>query len=105
MICTVGNMWGGLNSSQLSAERIIRLHHSIHYWRKRRGESDPCNDRHIALPDNWDTLRNLVIKRDKACVNCSGEGYAVHHIDKDRLNNDMGNLVYLCVPCHLDKHH
>jgi len=28
----------------------------------------------------------------------------VHHIDRDIYNNAMTNLLYLCVPCHLDQH-
>lgn len=27
-----------------------------------------------------------------------------HHIDHDRSNNSLGNLVYLCQRCHLDVH-
>ena len=28
----------------------------------------------------------------------------IHHIDKNRLNNKMNNLMVLCRPCHLKEH-
>ena len=59
----------------------------------------------IPLPDNWDVLRGLVIERDGVCVECGDSGHSVHHIDRDRTNNELDNLSYLCWLCHRGKHH
>ena len=48
------------------------------------------------------------------CVEAKGEychicgthkNINVHHIDADRSNNDLSNLVPLCANCHADVHH
>ena len=39
---------------------------------------------------------------------CCGETEGrldLHHIDKDRTNNDLSNLMILCVRCHTKLHH
>jgi hypothetical protein len=57
------------------------------------------------LPPDWELIRAKIILRDKVCQGCGGEGRAVHHKDKNRLNNDRSNLVYLCDTCHFAMHH
>lgn len=63
---------------------------------------------------NWkngkSTYRNVLIKskEKKACNLCSKNDIrllAVHHVDKNNLNNDIDNLVWLCHNCHFLVHH
>lgn len=47
-------------------------------------------------------------ERDKKCTLCLTKDYrvlAVHHIDKNRKNNDLSNLSWLCHNCHYLVHH
>jgi len=53
--------------------------------------SEPLKDR-VKLRDNH-KCRNPRCKYD-------GDFFNVHHIDIDIYNNDMSNLIYLCVSCH-----
>jgi len=56
--------------------------------------------------------RKLVFVRDEdkcQCCGCSSNGLhtnslIVHHIDCDRGNNSMSNLITLCQQCHLSLH-
>jgi len=46
--------------------------------------------------------------RPKLCVMCGidkDKALAVHHIDKNRKNNKLGNLAWLCHNCHFLVHH
>ncbi len=51
-------------------------------------------------------LRDAVIARDGcACQKCDGtNNLLVHHVDGNDRNNDLGNLITLCIPCHLWLH-
>jgi len=44
----------------------------------------------------------LLFKSDRTCVICRNKGkpIQIHHIDDDNLNNDINNLVVLCLDCH-----
>lgn len=47
-------------------------------------------------------------KVPKICRLCKTEDYrvlAVHHLDKDRKNNKLENLLWLCHNCHFLVHH
>lgn len=47
-------------------------------------------------------------KRKKVCVVCKTKDMrvlTVHHIDKDRTNNAVENLAWLCHNCHFLVHH
>lgn len=45
------------------------------------------------------------IKENKSCAFCSSVvKLHVHHIDKDRKNNDAKNLLVLCFNCHAGVH-
>lgn len=53
------------------------------------------------------TLNPLIHLRGRKCENCGIEEWLgqpvnleVHHIDGDRLNNDLSNLKLLCPNCH-----
>lgn len=42
---------------------------------------------------------------DERCQICQSEGnIEVHHIDADRTNNDIDNLIPLCMSCHVQIH-
>lgn len=54
-----------------------------------------------ALNREYKERRFVVLDRDRyICVLCGGAGNCVHHIDYDHDNNEYGNMVTLCVPCH-----
>lgn len=63
---------------------------------------------------NWKTGAHAyrsVLKRHKVpqiCGLCRTRDpriLAVHHIDRNRRNNDLGNLIWLCHNCHFLVHH
>lgn len=51
-------------------------------------------------------IRELALERDNfRCVNCGAKRIlCVHHIDKNKLNNDVENLITLCRSCHMKLH-
>jgi hypothetical protein len=49
-------------------------------------------------------IRKLVIERDKYCKMCGDEANLVHHIDLNKNNNDINNLILLCNSCHSSIH-
>jgi len=54
--------------------------------------------------------RKILLRQDIAvlCVLCGTKDkriLAVHHVDKNRHNNDPGNLSWLCYNCHFLVHH
>lgn len=50
-------------------------------------------------------LRNKVPKICKLCKNEDSRVLAVHHIDKNRGNSNLSNLVWLCYNCHFLVHY
>lgn len=63
---------------------------------------------------NWktgiNTYRNILLRtgRDQICVGCKLRDIrllSVHHIDRNRQNNDSSNLLWLCFNCHYLLHH
>lgn len=65
--------------------------------------------------DRYGGMREVILSRDghkcKAC--CSSKKIVIHHkdgtgitsvSDKDRINNDIKNLITLCHPCHIILH-
>ncbi len=49
--------------------------------------------------------RNKVPKKCKLCKTEDHRVLAVHHIDRNRKNNALENLVWLCHNCHFLVHH
>ena len=50
-------------------------------------------------------LRALVLKEQPVCAWCqSAWSYHLHHRDHDPHNRARGNVVGVCVPCHLKYH-
>ena len=45
-----------------------------------------------------------VANPDGRCADCGGEVNEVHHIDEDKRNNALSNLVGLCFACHGRRH-
>lgn len=63
---------------------------------------------------NWEhgkyTYKRKILKSDKEriCKMCKENDkrlLVVHHIDQDRTNNELSNLVWLCYNCHQLVHH
>jgi hypothetical protein len=52
------------------------------------------------------TLRRKLISADTVCNDCGKSSVCleIHHIDKNRNNNQLNNLVILCLDCHADRH-
>ena len=40
----------------------------------------------------------------KCCAMCGADEFVIHHMDGNRKNNDIDNLVPLCRPCHSKWH-
>jgi len=70
--------------------------------------------------NDWETLRQEIYKRDKfICQDCgvrcigkrdykqdSGKVIQCHHIENYKINNNnnLNNLITLCLKCHLTRH-
>lgn len=50
-------------------------------------------------------LRNKVPKICKICKNRDSRVLAVHHLDQNRKNSNLSNLIWLCHNCHFLVHH
>ena len=50
-------------------------------------------------------LRTHRIQRCLCCDNNDSRVLIVHHIDHDRKNNDISNLIWVCLNCHFLIHH
>lgn len=52
------------------------------------------------------TLRNKLINSRTLCGDCGrySEVFEIHHIDKNRDNNKIENLIVLCKSCHANRH-
>ena len=44
--------------------------------------------------------REIKIKCRGLCCICHARGIQIHHIDEDNTNNNIDNLVPLCLECH-----
>ena len=75
-----------------------RTQHRIN-WSKKQcdGKRDKVKSR-----DNYICLRCDIT--EKQHLRKFGEGLHVHHIDRDRENNDLSNLEILCANCHAIEH-
>lgn len=60
-------------------------------------------------PYEFEKIKKLIIKRDKNKCQmgfvCNGKDYLiVHHIDRNKKNNNFNNLITLCNGCHMFYH-
>lgn len=64
-----------------------------------------CHRSQYPYPDKFNKqLKKTIFQRDggicQVCHKLVCNGHAVHHIDYDKDNNDIDNLVLLCRSCH-----
>jgi len=67
-------------------------------------------NKHLNWINGENTYRNLLLRADikQICSRCKKDDtriLAVHHIDRNRKNNTIENLVWLCHNCHYLVHH
>jgi 5-methylcytosine-specific restriction endonuclease McrA len=59
---------------------------------------------------NWRKLRKQVLQAARfRCQGCGrratpDDTLAVHHVDRNAMNNELSNLEALCKSCHKDRH-
>jgi len=56
----------------------------------------------MAIPKK--TADEVMYKSDRKCPMCKKLGHQIHHIDDNNCNNDIHNLIYLCVVHHNEAH-
>ncbi len=75
---------------------------------KRKVISQKDNDKRKDVKIKWHRdryfggLYEVVMERDNhQCTNCgTEEKIMIHHIDQDKRNNTLENLIVLCISCH-----
>lgn len=91
---------------KLSEETKRRIkENNSKYWLGKKGTKHPAWKGGISsnsYSDDWTkTLRRAVRERDNyICQICSKYGDGVHHIDYNKQNDDLNNLIVLCKSCH-----
>ena len=74
-----------------------------------------CKKGTITRPKIYYKNRKIVLDRDEMMCQCCGcdvvtgkptktDTACVHHIDGDKTNNSLSNLILLCNQCHLSLH-
>jgi len=57
------------------------------------------------LKNSFSHNRKIVFKKSKECYFCKSKKHLhVHHLDKNRNNNAVENLMVLCISCHFLVH-
>lgn len=64
---------------------------------------------HYGVANGKNTFRKEALKMlPNKCTNCNYDKYIevleVHHKDRNRKNNSITNLEFLCPTCHMEKH-
>jgi hypothetical protein len=67
-------------------------------------------EKHARWNNGISIYRKILLKNGKQpiCQNCKIKDTRLlnaHHVDHDRNNNDLNNLVWLCLNCHFLVHH
>lgn len=67
-------------------------------------------ERHSNWKHGREVYRSILVRggREKICALCATRDervLAAHHIDRNRLNNSLENLAWLCHNCHFLVHH
>lgn len=81
---------------------LVKPYEKYNTWKKGKNAG-------IKSISNWTKIRKDILDRDcdkcRICGNDNVESKLnVHHIDYDRGNNKLNNLVTLCVVCHRAVH-
>lgn len=69
------------------------------------------HNRHANWTGGMYSYKNHLSRQDgieqvcKLCKNTDSRILAVHHLDKNRQNNEVSNLIWLCHNCHFLVHH
>ena len=98
-------------STNKTMKEMIEFYHldTSHFtgqgWNKNNYNYDRFTKGHVIKAAN--ALPALINIRGRKCENCGLENWLnqpitleVHHIDGDKLNNDLNNLLLLCPNCH-----
>ena len=64
------------------------------------GDDSGSNRKKPRKPFDNDTKRKVKDRAGDRCQVCPRNGKDIHHIDKDRTNNRLSNLIFLCPTCH-----
>jgi len=97
--------WKGKTFSEAHKQNLSKSHLGICLREKsplwRGGTS------YGAYSTDWtQTLKRSIRERDNyICQLCSQYGNDVHHIDYNKKNCDVNNLITLCIPCHRKTNH
>lgn len=111
-----GNPFYGKEHSQESKTKIVNAHLKNEDWKDsknpwygkgylRKGKNNPSWNGGTSFeeyPETWtDELKTKIRLRDQfICSICKSNGYDVHHIDYNKKNCDVSNLITLCRSCH-----
>jgi len=88
------------NKSRFNDERIRKWSGENHYlWNPNK------NDRYGDEFYNKEFREHLLERQKNGCLLCAiNNDLCLHHIDKDKRNNNENNLIYLCRSCHSKVH-
>ena len=88
----------GLKKSQAFRAEQLNRAREVHHAKQRANPSPAMV---------WRKLSKQVKKRDNyLCQDCGQpEWLVVHHIDADKENNELDNLITLCPSCHIQRHY
>ena len=80
-----------------------------HEWMKGRPsnrtlktESSILGER--SYPYEFKKIRKVLMAVKPQCIVCKKSANTIHHLDEDKYNNDISNLVAVCQGCHLTHH-
>ena len=102
----MGNNRLGSKHSEKTKEKQHKAHKGKHTGSKSNWWKGGITDSHYSV-DWTEDLRRAIRKRDKyTCFICGTEpAVHVHHIDYDKQNCNLDNLITLCIKCHPKTNH
>lgn len=91
-----------MKDSKHTLEGLVRIK------KAKMGEKNPRWNGGISkYPNHAEMKRNRLIKLQETqgkCEICGEPAYCVHHLDEDKSNQSLDNLVALCHKCHMILH-